>query len=64
MPSFQYRAVDLVELMDDPACDRELLFRTYAQFALINPLLARWRSAATSRVRWTGGRDAMGYGSR
>lgn len=49
--SFQHRAVDLVELMDDPACDREQLFRTYAQFALINPLLARWRAGYTRYLR-------------
>lgn len=51
MPSFQQRAADLEELMDDPACDRELLFRTYAQFSVINPLLARWRTVYRRRIR-------------
>ncbi|HMP75608.1 MAG TPA: methyltransferase domain-containing protein [Kiritimatiellia bacterium] len=51
MPSFQHRAADLVELMDDPACDRELLFRTYAQFAVINPLLSRWRTVYRRHLR-------------
>ena len=32
------------ELMDDPDCDRAALDRTYAQFALVNRIVAGWRS--------------------
>lgn len=36
------RAPDLSELMDDPACDRRMLDRTFAQFSTLNRLLAGW----------------------
>ena len=42
MISFRSRALDLSELMDDPECDPVLLDRTYAHFATLNPLIARW----------------------
>lgn len=28
--------------MDDPSCDRDLLYATYRQFAVINAMLSRW----------------------
>lgn len=33
-----------VELMDDPACDEQLLFATLRQFRLLNRLVSRYRS--------------------
>jgi 2-polyprenyl-3-methyl-5-hydroxy-6-metoxy-1,4-benzoquinol methylase len=32
------------ERMDDPDCDRQLLFNTYRQFSTINSLLSRWKT--------------------
>ena len=43
------RADDARELMDDPACDPEILRRTYARFALVNAVVSGQR--ATYR-RW------------
>lgn len=37
--------------MDDPSCDRELLFRTYDQFGVINPLLSRWKTVYKLFIR-------------
>ena len=45
------RREDLVELMDDPECDRELLENTYRWFEKLNPLLARWRSVYCHKIR-------------
>lgn len=44
-PRLRRRAADLRERMDDPGCDPETLQRTYAQFAVLNQLLAGWREA-------------------
>jgi 2-polyprenyl-3-methyl-5-hydroxy-6-metoxy-1,4-benzoquinol methylase len=45
MPKFfKYRNPDLVEWMDRPDCDRDLLFNTYQQFSRINRLLSGWKS--------------------
>lgn len=41
----------LVELMDDPACDRDALFGTYAAFSHVNALLAGWRRTYRERLR-------------
>jgi len=38
------RKPDLVEWMDRPDCDRELLFNTYHQFSRINRLLSGWKN--------------------
>jgi 2-polyprenyl-3-methyl-5-hydroxy-6-metoxy-1,4-benzoquinol methylase len=38
------------ELMDDPRCDDRLLFRTYDQLALLNRLVARYRSILSRYV--------------
>jgi len=43
------RRVDIPELMDDPACSEERLIRTVRRFALLNRLVARYRSVLT---RW------------
>ena len=51
MKSFRERDASLAERMDDPQCDEATLFRTYRQFALINPLLARWRSVYARLIR-------------
>lgn len=51
MRALHRRDTELTEWMDDPACDRALLFRTYRQFALINPLLARWRTVYRRHLR-------------
>lgn len=45
MPLFlKDRNVDIREIMDDPNCDQETLYRTYDQFQTINKLLGRWKS--------------------
>ncbi len=41
----------LTERMDDPACDRDLLFNTYRQFGKINRLLSGWKQIYRSRIR-------------
>jgi len=41
----------LTERMDDPACDRELLFNTYRQFSKINRLLSGWKQIYRSRIK-------------
>ena len=40
-----------LELMDDPACDRDRLFATYAQFRAVNALVAGWRRVYLRDVR-------------
>ena len=44
-PTLRRRAAGLRERMDDPDCDPKALERTYAQFAVLNQLLAGWREA-------------------
>ncbi len=44
------RAVDLQELMDDPACDRRALDRTFRRFAVVNALVSGWRAAWRTHV--------------
>ncbi|SEQ45088.1 class I SAM-dependent methyltransferase [Microlunatus flavus] len=43
MSRFAHRDTEVVELMDDPACDLALLERTYAQFRVVNRLVSGWR---------------------
>nr|WP_300146080.1 methyltransferase domain-containing protein [Propionicimonas sp.] len=38
------RADDLVELMDDPACDPQRLARTYRRFGVVNRMISGWGS--------------------
>ncbi len=49
--SFKRRADHLREHIDDPACDRELLFRTYRQFTMVNVLLSGWRRLYRELIR-------------
>jgi 2-polyprenyl-3-methyl-5-hydroxy-6-metoxy-1,4-benzoquinol methylase len=43
--------VDLRERMDDPGCDRELLFNTLRDFAVVNGLVAGWRRVYARHLR-------------
>ena len=45
------RAGNLSELMDSPACDAAALRRTYAQFAVLNPLISGWHRLYRRRLR-------------
>jgi 2-polyprenyl-3-methyl-5-hydroxy-6-metoxy-1,4-benzoquinol methylase len=45
------RNPELVEWMDCPDCDRQLLFNTYRQFSKINQLLSGWDSIYRNRIR-------------
>jgi len=45
------RASDAVEEMDLPGCDPGRLERTYAQFALVNRVVAGWRGIYRKEVR-------------
>lgn len=45
------RKPELVEWMDRPDCDRELLFNTYRQFRRINRLLSGWERIYKNRIK-------------
>lgn len=45
------RNTGLREKMDDPGCNRELLFNTYRQFSAINQLLCGWKSIYKKWIR-------------
>lgn len=45
------RDLGLTELMDDPACDPEALRRTYAQFRVVNRLVAGWGRVYRRQIR-------------
>lgn len=45
------RDEELVERMDEPWCDRETLFRTYATFPAVNRVVAGWRHTYVNRLR-------------
>ncbi|WP_125609820.1 class I SAM-dependent methyltransferase [Specibacter cremeus] len=45
------RAVDAVEEMDRPDCDPRRLERTYAQFRVVNAVVAGWRRLYATRLR-------------
>jgi len=52
MPHFlSERTPGLVEWMDRPDCDRELLFNTYQQFSRINRLLSGWKKIYSEYIR-------------
>ena len=51
MTSLAARDTHVVELMDDPDCDLRLLERTYAQFVVVNRLVAGWRRLWVRRLR-------------
>ncbi|MGH8488404.1 MAG: hypothetical protein ACREXS_05935 [Gammaproteobacteria bacterium] len=42
---------DTTEIMDDPRCDRERLYRTYRQFRAVNAALSRIRSVYKRWIR-------------
>jgi len=50
-PDLSRRGVGLVELMDDPGCDLELLNATYRAFPVVNGLVAGWRRVYLRRLR-------------
>lgn len=51
MSGLTHRDVDLRELMDDPECDPAGLARTYAQFRVVNRLVAGWGGIYRRLVR-------------
>ncbi len=52
MPLFlTKRNGQLTELMDNPDCDKELLFNTYRQFSTLNKLISGWRGLYKSLIR-------------
>ena len=51
LAGFARRDGDLVERMDDPNCDRDALFRTYASFPAVNRVVAGWRHTYVNRLR-------------
>jgi 2-polyprenyl-3-methyl-5-hydroxy-6-metoxy-1,4-benzoquinol methylase len=48
---FSRRSADARELMDDPACDKAVLFRTYRHFKLLNRLFSRWHCIYRRHIR-------------
>ncbi|GAB3617654.1 class I SAM-dependent methyltransferase [Okibacterium endophyticum] len=50
-PLLGIRDLDAVELMDDPDCDARALMRTYAQFRMVNAVVAGWRHTYRTRLR-------------
>lgn len=50
-PSLRDRDTELVELMDDAACDPVALDRTYARFGIVNRLVSGWRGVYRDRIR-------------
>lgn len=44
------RDTELQELMDDPACDRRALDRTFRRFAVVNALVSGWRAVWRTHV--------------
>lgn len=51
LPDLRQRRHDLVEQMDKPDADRELLFNTYRHFARINPIVSGWRRIYRDTMR-------------
>jgi 2-polyprenyl-3-methyl-5-hydroxy-6-metoxy-1,4-benzoquinol methylase len=51
LPSLRERANDAVEIMDDPACDPELLTRTYADFRIVNAMVSGLRGTYRRDIR-------------
>jgi 2-polyprenyl-3-methyl-5-hydroxy-6-metoxy-1,4-benzoquinol methylase len=50
-PDLRQRALDLPELMDDPAADLRMLERTYRRFAVVNAVVSRPGSLYRRHVR-------------
>ncbi len=51
LPDLAERDGSAAERMDDPQCDLRELERTYAQFRVINALVAGWRATYRERLR-------------
>lgn len=52
MPVFlKKRNEQLTEKMDQPDCDRELLFNTYQQFSTVNRLISGWQRVYKKSIR-------------
>jgi 2-polyprenyl-3-methyl-5-hydroxy-6-metoxy-1,4-benzoquinol methylase len=51
LPTLRERAVDAVEIMDDPGCDPEALRRTYADFRLVNAVVSGLRHSYRRDIR-------------
>ncbi|WP_297369926.1 class I SAM-dependent methyltransferase [Cryobacterium sp.] len=51
LPTLRERAVDAVEIMDDPSCDPERLRRTYADFRLVNAVVSGLRHSYRRDIR-------------
>jgi 2-polyprenyl-3-methyl-5-hydroxy-6-metoxy-1,4-benzoquinol methylase len=51
LTGFGRRDEHAVEEMDRPDCDPMMLQRTYAQFAMVNPLVAGWRRTYVRLIR-------------
>ena len=51
VPSLLDREPHVREQMDDPGCDEGALRRTYAQFRVVNAVVAGWRSTYRRHVR-------------
>ncbi|WP_198417216.1 FAD-dependent monooxygenase [Cryobacterium sinapicolor] len=51
MPSLDRRAIDAVELMDDPDCDPGKLASTYANFRFVNAVVSGWRGMYRRDIR-------------
>ncbi|MDO5662575.1 MAG: class I SAM-dependent methyltransferase [Brachybacterium sp.] len=50
LPDLRHRDRDAREQMDDPGCDLRTLERTYAQFPIINGVVAGWRTTYRRHV--------------
>lgn len=51
LESLRRRQINAVEEMDKPDCDANKLYRTYAQFSLINRVVSGWRWAYVRHLR-------------
>lgn len=51
LPDLRDRDTVVSESMDDPHCDPAMLDRTYAQFGVVNALVAGWRRTYRRRLR-------------
>lgn len=51
LPNLRERAVDAVEVMDDPNCDAETLRRTYANFRYVNAVVSGLRHTYRRDIR-------------
>ena len=51
LPSLRERAVDAVEVMDDPNCDADTLRRTYANFKYVNAVVSGLRHSYRHDIR-------------